>query len=148
MLSHPVFEGTIAEDPLPITESEALESGVQALWSETECEIVICMEKCYIAGAKFWFQKFQNIFATPANCGSFGKQGYRYQCPYSCWKVLSTLFPFPNLNPKLLERDAAPTLNPKSYTRKPSNPLGMDIPSAPNIALNPERRFWAVHLRV
>eukprot|EP00439_Symbiodinium_sp_Y106_P042152 s1581_g5.t1 len=68
VLSHPVFEGTIAEDPLPITESEALESGVQALWSETECEIVICMEKCYIAGAKFWFQKFQNIFATPANC--------------------------------------------------------------------------------
>ena len=28
----------------------------------------------------------------------------------------------PNLNPKLLERDAAPTLNPKSYTRKPSTP--------------------------
>ena len=62
VLSHPVFKGIIADDPLPITDSEILESGVQAVWSETEAVTAVSREKCYIAGFNFWCQ---NIFWTP-----------------------------------------------------------------------------------
>ena len=50
VLSHPVFKGIIAEEPLPITDSEILESGVQAVWSETEAVTAVRREKCYNAG--------------------------------------------------------------------------------------------------
>ena len=36
VLNHPVFKGIIAEEPLPIR--ELLESGVQAVWVEADCE--------------------------------------------------------------------------------------------------------------
>ncbi|CAE7194047.1 unnamed protein product [Symbiodinium microadriaticum] len=49
VLSHPVFKGIIAEEPLPITDSEILESGVQAVWSETEAVTAVRREKCYNA---------------------------------------------------------------------------------------------------
>ena len=62
MLNHPVFKGIIAEEPLPISNAELLESGVQAVWVEADCETAIRKEKCYIAGVNFWFQ---NIFWTP-----------------------------------------------------------------------------------